>query len=147
MQNKNPWLIPSAILGSCIIVAVLIYKLLPSASPTISTSAPAPAPGEFPSDLKVIPYTEAPNYIGQEVIVEGTIVRIGSSKKGTLFLNFCLDYRKCPFYAVIFASNASLFPNIRQYEGKKVRIRGTIQTYRNQAEIILNSPAQIRLAE
>ena len=147
MQTKNPWLFPAVILGISLIVAVLIYKLVPSPTRTTSPSAPAPASAEFPPGLKVISYTEAPNYIGQEVIVEGTVVRIGSSRKGTLFLNFCLDYRKCPFYAVIFASNASLFPNIRQYEGKKVQVRGTIQTYRNQAEIIINSPSQIRLAE
>ncbi|MHA2611390.1 MAG: hypothetical protein V2G33_03290 [bacterium JZ-2024 1] len=147
MQTKNPWVFPSLILGIAIVAAVLIYKLVPTRTTPIPTTAPAPASEEFPSDLKVISYTEAPNYIGQEVIVEGTVVRIGSSKKGTLFLNFCLDYRKCPFYAVIFASNASLFPNIRRYEGKRVQIRGTIQTYRNQAEIILNNPAQIRLAE
>ncbi len=147
MKEKNPWVLPSLILGIAIITAVLLYKLLPGRTSVVTSPFPATSSVSFPSDLPVIQYTEAPNYIGKEAIVEGTVVRMGSSQRGTIFLNFCFDYRKCPFYAVIFASQASNFPHPQQYQGKKVQIWGVIGTYRNQAQIILNDPSQIRVVE
>jgi len=92
-----------------------------------------------------IDYTEAPNHIGEYACVSGKIDHVYTSQKGTTFLNFCPDYKTCPFGAVIFGSNAYKFPNPGQYEGKTVEITGLIRSYQGRPEIILNDPGQIKI--
>jgi DNA/RNA endonuclease YhcR with UshA esterase domain len=94
-----------------------------------------------------ISYTEAPNYIGKYACVTGTVNYVYTSRKGTTFINFCSDYKTCPFGVVIFASNASKFSNPEQYTGKNVEITGFITAYQGRPEIVLKSPAQIRIAQ
>ena len=94
---------------------------------------------------KRISYTEAPNHVGEYACVVGKVDHVYTSKKGNTFLNFCPDYRTCPFGAVIFRSAAYKFPNPKQYEGKTVEITGLIKSYRGWTEIILNDPSQIKI--
>ncbi len=92
-----------------------------------------------------IDYTEAPNHVGEYACVSGKIDHTYTSQKGTTFLNFCPDYKTCPFGAVIFDSDAYKFPNPNQYEGKPVEITGLIKTYQGRPEVILNDPGQIKI--
>ena len=92
-----------------------------------------------------IDYTEAPNHIGDYACVSGKIDHVYTSKKGTIFLNFCPDYKTCPFGAVIFGSDAHKFPNPEQYEGQTLEITGLIRSYQGRPEIILNDPEQIKI--
>ena len=92
-----------------------------------------------------ISYTEAPEHVGEYACVSGRVVRVYTSQKGTIFINFCYDYKTCPFGAVIFDSDAYKFSKPNQYEGKTVEITGLIRTYRGRAEIILNDPDQIKI--
>ena len=55
--------------------------------------------------------------------------------------------KTCPFGAVIFVSDASKFPSPDQYTGKDVEITGFITAYQGRAEIVLKSPAQIKIAQ
>ena len=91
-----------------------------------------------------IDYTEAPNHIGEYACVTGRVDHV-SKPKETTFLNFCPDYRTCPFGAVIFDSNAHKFPNPEQYEGQTVEITGLIRSYQGRPEIILKDPSQIKI--
>jgi hypothetical protein len=90
-----------------------------------------------------IDYTEAPNHIGEEASVTGILVDSYTSKSGTVFLDFCDDYKNCPFSGVIFASDAKKFDNLSSFEGKRVTVSGTITSYNGQAEIKLASPSQL----
>mgnify|MGYP001773873977 CR=1 FL=1 len=92
-----------------------------------------------------INFKEAENYIGEFKCVIGKVDNVYISSKGNIFLNFCPDYRTCPFSAVIFRSDSYKFSNPKQYEGKIVEIRGLIKTYKGRAEIIINDPNQIEL--
>ena len=47
-----------------------------------------------------ITYTDAPQHIGENITVQGTIVKVYSSN-GTTFLDYCNNYKTCPFSAVI----------------------------------------------
>src|SRR3989344_1427229 len=90
-----------------------------------------------------IKYTEAPDHIGEEASVTGTLVEAYTSKTGTTFLNFCEDYKSCAFSAVIFASDAKKFDDLKAFEGKKITVTGTITEYQGQAEIKVSSPSQL----
>jgi len=94
---------------------------------------------------KRISYTEAPNHIGEYACVVGKVDHVYTSRKGNTFLNFCPDYKTCPFGAVIFSSDAHKFSNPKQYEGRTVEIIGLIRSYQGRPEIILNDPSQIKI--
>ena len=98
---------------------------------------------QFSNEL-VINFREAPKHIGEHVVVNGLVDNVFVSNKGTSFLNFCYDYKTCPFYAVIFNSDAYKFSNVRAYEGRAVEISGTITTYQGRAQIIVKDPSQIK---
>ncbi len=111
-----------------------------------------PAPQQLPKTAKPsqhaatrIDYTEAPNHVGEYACVSGKIDHVYTSQKGTIFLNFCPDYKTCPFGAVIFGSDAYKFPNPKQYEGEIVEITGLIKSYQGRPDIILNDPGQIKI--
>ena len=96
----------------------------------------------------IVPWTNANNYVGQYVTVEGTVVyTYYSSSSGTYFLDFHYPYQGY-FYGVIFASGAGNFQCdiTRFYVNKDVRITGTVQLHIDSPEIIVNGPSQIEVA-
>lgn len=107
--------------------------------PTNQSSSPAGQPDQ----IKTYDYTEAPNHIGEYAAIQGKVVKVFQSSKGTVFFDYNYDYRKSPFSAVIFASSVGNFGNLFQYEGKTVKVTGIIKTYQDRAEIILENPSQI----
>ena len=92
-----------------------------------------------------IDYTEAPNHIGEYACVSGKIDHVYTSQKGAIFLNFCLDYKTCPFGATIFNKDAYKFPNPKQYEGETLEITGLIRAYQGRSQIILDDLGQIKI--
>lgn len=90
-----------------------------------------------------IDYTEAPEHIGEYASVKGTLMRAYTSASGTVFLDFCKNYKTCPFSGVIFADDAAQFGDLSRYEGKRVMLSGKIVRYQGRAEIILSSPSQL----
>ena len=85
---------------------------------------------------------EAPQHIGEYAEVRGMIEKNFTAASGTVFLDFCRSTAKCPFAAVIFASDAKKFKDVSSYKGD-VTISGVIRSYKGKAEIVLNSPDQI----
>src|SRR6056297_3321259 len=100
-------------------------------------------PEKQEEDLTVISWEETGNYIGQEIIVEGTIVDTYDSGKA-IFLNFAENYSEI-FTAVIFSSDEYKFDFEPEdyYLGKKVKVRGKIKEYKGAPEIIVEEPGQI----
>ena len=147
--------IPITIIIAALIIAASIWlsRKPPSAAPLAiyereqsPQQSPTPAQPVQPSSLR-ISFTQAPNYLGKYACVVGIVNHVYTSRKGTIFLNFCSNYKTCPFGVVIFGSNASKFPNPDQYTGKNVEITGFITAYQGRPEIVLESPAQIRIAQ
>ena len=89
----------------------------------------------------------AGNYIGKEKTVAGKIADGYKSKTNTVFLNFEKPYPNQCFTAVIFSSDLINFPENPQnyYEGKIVKIKGTIKKYQGKPEIILKDRSQIEV--
>ena len=92
-----------------------------------------------------IPYTQASDFIGEKKCIYGKVIRVYISKKGNAFLDFCQDYRNCPFSSVIFNSDVPKFLNLDKYEGKEIEITGLVNTYQGKPEIIINDPTQIKI--
>jgi DNA/RNA endonuclease YhcR with UshA esterase domain len=92
-----------------------------------------------------IDFKKAGDYVGEYKCVTGKVENVYISKKGNIFFNFCQNYKTCPFFAVIFASDSYKFSDPKKYQGKLVELRGLIKTYQGRAEIILNDPLQIKI--
>jgi len=93
---------------------------------------------------KCIPHTEAENKIGVQECVTGKVVNVGQSRSGTFFLNFCENYRECPFTVVVFPSNVKDVGDVRALEGKTIEIFGKITSWRGHAEIVLRDARQLK---
>ncbi len=91
----------------------------------------------------VYSYTEAPHHIGETASIKGTIVAVYRAKSGTTFFDYCVNYRGCPFSAVIFSGDQKNFSHPSRYQGKTIIISGPITSYNGRAEIVLHDPSQI----
>ena len=89
--------------------------------------------------------SEATAHVGQQVVVEGAVAAVFTSRSGNTFLNFGAPYPNQDFSAVIFAENSSSFRNVEQLQGKRVAVSGVVRLYRGKPEIILRSAHQLRL--
>ncbi len=94
-----------------------------------------------------VDFHDAGSHTGENGCVEGRILRVFTARSGSTFLDFCQDYRNCPFGSVIFASDRTRFGNLGSLEGRRVQIAGEITTYNGRAEIIIRDPKQIRLPQ
>jgi DNA/RNA endonuclease YhcR with UshA esterase domain len=85
---------------------------------------------------------------GQEVAVEGPVVRIGSTPNGDLtFLNF--TPQRGGFTAVIHRSNYDSFPDgFGDYDGRQLRVTGRLEKYRDETpQIRVSVPEQLTIIE
>jgi len=89
-----------------------------------------------------IPFDQAPKHIGETHCVTGKVVRVHASRTAH-YLDFCEDYRLCPFSVVIFSHDIKNVGDVRQLSGKMIEIHGEIKEYNDRAEIILDSRKQL----
>ncbi len=96
-------------------------------------------------DLPILSWKNAGDYQGKLAIIRGKIIATYDSGKAT-FLNFDKEYWHT-FSAVIFNNNMYRFnfSPAEYYLEKRVRIMGKIKIYKNSHEIIVRSPAQIKV--
>ena len=90
---------------------------------------------------------EAINYIGEEAIVTGVVADVFVSKKGNTFINFDGKYPKQSFTAVIFKDKKNILGDVYELIGKKVEIKGRIETYQGKPQIIMEKKEQLRITE
>ncbi len=107
-----------------------------------SGSATSASSGSLTGDCA--DFHDAGAHTGETGCVTGRVLRVYTSRAGNTFLDFCPEYRSCPFTSVIFASDRARFGNLAALEGRQVEIHGPITTYQGRAEIIIRDPQQIR---
>lgn len=95
-------------------------------------------------DSTCIAIAEAGKHIGSHRCVQGRVVRVEAGKAGVHYLDFCEDYRSCPFTVVVFASDLKQVGDVRALAGKNIKIRGDVQEYDGRAEIILERASQLQ---
>jgi endonuclease YncB( thermonuclease family) len=90
-----------------------------------------------------VPWEEAHRHAGEEIAVEGTIVRTHRAAK-VLYLNFHPNWKRY-LSLVILASDLNRFPQDpeKAYKGKKVRARGEVKLYKGRPEMVVRSPEDI----
>src|SRR6516225_744926 len=90
-----------------------------------------------------VPFREARGHVGSTKCVSGTVLKVEEGEKGVTYLDFCEDYRVCPFTVVVFASDLKHVGDVRHLTGKPIEVRGHITDYDGRAEIILTRPGQL----
>jgi hypothetical protein len=108
------------------------------------TLSPAPRGASEQETGACVALTDAGSLLGKSGCVKGLVLRVYTSRGRNTFLDFCSDYRTCPFSSVIFASDAGKFGDLSALAGRQVEIRGVVQAYEGRAEIIIRDPQQIR---
>lgn len=91
-----------------------------------------------------IPFTEAPDHVGETRCVKGKVVNIGESRGGTLYLNFCDDYKTCAFAIVVFPSALKDVGDVRQLKDKDIEVHGKITQWRGRTEMVLRELRQLK---
>lgn len=133
-----------SIIAVAVVLGSFLYFLSSGGNTDKQQAASLLAPPKTVSSRSVINFLEAPDHIGEHVVISGLVDNVFISNKGTNFLNFCQNYKTCQFSAVIFNSDVYKFSNVRAYEGRIVEISGTITTYQGRAQIIIKDPSQIK---
>jgi hypothetical protein len=95
------------------------------------------------SVAECIPFDQAGKHVGETQCVSGKVFRVQSGSRGVHYLDFCEDFRACPFTVVIFPHNLKSVGDIRQLQGRIVEVHGPIKEYDGRAEIILQESRQL----
>jgi endonuclease YncB( thermonuclease family) len=90
-----------------------------------------------------VPWEEAHRHEGEEIVVEGTIVRTHRAAK-VLYLNFHPNWKRY-LSLVIPATDLHRFPvdPEKSFQGKKVRARGEVRLYKGRPEMVVRSPEDV----
>jgi DNA/RNA endonuclease YhcR with UshA esterase domain len=105
------------------------------------------APAVQTGNKGCVDFHDAGSHIGEEACVSGRVLRVFVSRASNTFLDFCADYRDCPFTSVVFSSDREKFGDLQTLRGRQVEIRGSVTLYNGRAEIIIHGPDQIRAAD
>ena len=76
-----------------------------------------------------IPFTDARQHVGSTQCVRGTVLNVKEGSKGVTFLDFCEDFRTCPFVVVVFPGDLKQVGDVRQLKGRTIEIKGTVTSY------------------
>jgi hypothetical protein len=95
----------------------------------------------------VVPWDAAGQYVGQEVTVEGRVVGVHCSQLSCL-LAFDPSFNR--FTIVVQAKDFGRFPPDtldERYTGRRVRVKGTVVDRDSKPEIVVENPANLKVAE
>ena len=137
---KRIWIVAGAALLLATFVLGILVGSRRSSGPGVSASAPLQTIGTSRSPAvgasEGCPdFREAASQVGSQGCISGQILRVFTSKNGNTFLDFCADYRNCPFTSVIFAADQAKFGDLGTLRGRprrqnpvpKMRGRGALR--------------------
>jgi DNA/RNA endonuclease YhcR with UshA esterase domain len=129
------------------------YTLYPTYTPYPTYTAPPSPTVDMESVVwpngprdDVIAWIAAGDFVGTEMVVEGTVARTYNSGKA-VFLNFVEDYEGT-FTIVIFPEDWSKFPMPPEqlFYGRQIRVQGLIEAYQGTPQIVVREPWQMEIA-
>ena len=126
-------------------------KPLPSQSESASKSAKFATVKAADSALKdAVPAKDlagAKKLVGKPGKFVGVVAKVYSPQtNGIVILNFDKNYRTA-LTAVLRPTDFAKFPDMKSLEGKKVLVSGKFVAYKEQVEIELTDPAQIKIVQ
>ena len=92
-----------------------------------------------------VDFHEAGQHTGETACVSGRVLRVYTSRSESAFLDFCPNYRDCPFSSVIFASDRTKFGDLNALSGREVEIQGRISVYNGRPEIVIRDSEQLHV--
>jgi hypothetical protein len=143
LTRKQLVLIVTVVLVASILSALLAYRhgLRRGRSGPLPPAVTAGA-----ENAPCVDFTAAGPLVGKTGCVTGRILRVYTSRNGNTFLDFCTDYRTCPFASVVFSEDRTKFGDLGALKGRKVELRGLVTEYQSRAEIVIRDQEQIRMA-
>lgn len=118
-------------------------KALPPNSSSSGSASHGDSSPPAASPQNCLPIAEAGKHIRKQACVTGTVIRVEEGSNGVTFLDFCADYRSCPFTVVVFPGDMRRLGDVHQLQGQVVRIQGRIEEYDDRAEIVLRHAQQL----
>jgi hypothetical protein len=145
MTRRQLALILTVVVFSSAISAAIAYHYGTRKDPV----RPAYRPNESSAaeNAPCVPYTEASSLVGNSSCVTGRVLKVFTSKAGNTYLDFCEDYRSCPFSSVIFSQDRTKFGDLTSLQGQFVEIRGLVSYYKERPQIVIRAPEQVKLRE
>jgi hypothetical protein len=134
--EENKPLIDHALIAAGVRLAKVLNETLAGYHPSAAASAADLGPGVFLD-------REAAAHVGETATVVGTVATVFRSPGGNLYLNFGADYPRQTFTAVAVAPVPPWTARLDTLAGKRVRVRGSIVSYRGRIEIELTDQDQI----
>lgn len=146
LNRKHIASVVGIVLITSTLSALVAYRLgLRRSGGMFSSSPTAAADGGTRQPTGCVDFRDAASQTGRNACISARVLRVFTSRAGNTFLDFCTDYRKCPFTSVIFESDHGKFGNVDTLRGRRVEIRGLVTEYQGRAEIIIRDPEQIRV--
>ena len=139
MSRRHIAFVALAVCVTAALSALVAYRRALGHRTDAAGSAPT-ASGDAPC----VGIEQASGHVGENRCVSGRVLRVYASRGGNTFLDFCQDYRQCPFTSIIFAADRQKFGNLETLSGRDIEIRGTIQLYQGRAEIVIRDASQIK---
>jgi hypothetical protein len=88
------------------------------------------------------PIEEAPKRMGQMACITGKIYSVKHGKN-IWYLDFCEDYKTCPFTVIVFDRDLKDPEKLEAFEGHTIKIYGPVVNYNGRAEIVLKLEQQL----
>jgi DNA/RNA endonuclease YhcR with UshA esterase domain len=121
----------------------------PALTACLLAIALAVGPEPARADSTTISPTAAINHVGESVTVCGVVASAKFAERTNrqpTFLNFGTPYPNQVFTAVIWGSNRGRFAYPPEtLEGQTICVSGKVELYKGKAEIIVSTPAQIKV--
>ena len=114
-----------------------------TSNPFRSSSSQPKSSSDNQEPQNCLTFAEAQKHVGKTNCVKGTVVRVEEGHNGVTFLDFCTDYRSCPFTVVVFRGDLNSVGDVRQLQGRDITIKGRIEEYDDRAEIVLRHAQQL----
>ena len=147
MKPKQIIVVTLLVLACSTLSALVAYRQALRHLPQGLTAVAGPAGSQRGAIAGCVDIKDAGSHTGAPGCVTGRLLRVFTSRGGNSFLDFCADYRNCPFNSVIFATDKAKFGDLGTLAGRQLEIQGTITAYQGHAEIIIHDPQQIRSVE
>lgn len=90
-----------------------------------------------------LPIEKAPEQVGKTACIRGTVLKAVVSRAGSIHLDFCPDYRSCPFSVYVPAASLHNVGDVRELQGREIEIQGKVQHYGGGTEIVLKELRQL----
>lgn len=141
MSRKHILAVAILVLIASMVSALVAYRHgVRRSNSTAALRPPMPS-----AEVPCVDISEAGPIVGNAGCVKGRILKVYTSRAENTFLDFCPDYRSCPFTAVIFSADRGKFGDLSALVGWMVEIRGAVTSYRNRPEVVIRDPEQIRV--